>query len=75
LLKRDITKFNPQNFEKSDLHQILEENSVCPIVGFLAEIVKDAPEGQDFAQVGTTEALQMFQQYMKEKQFHYSMTQ
>lgn len=75
LLKRDITKFNPQNFEKSDLHQILEENSVCPIVGFLAEIVKEAPEGEDFTQIGTTETLQMFQQYMKEKQFQYTMTQ
>lgn len=75
LTKRDITKFNPQKFEKSDLHQILEENSISPVVGFLAEIVKEAPEGQDYAQVGTTEALNMFQQYMKDKQFQYTITQ
>jgi hypothetical protein len=41
LLNRDINNFNPKQINKSLLHKELEETSTSPIVGFLAEIVKD----------------------------------
>ena len=39
LKNKDISNFNPKNINKSELHKELEDNSVSPIVEFLANIV------------------------------------
>lgn len=45
LLNRDISKFNPRVFEKSELHKTLEDISINPLFNFMAErIVKSSIE-------------------------------
>jgi hypothetical protein len=61
LLKRDISNFNPKNFTNSELHNTLVENSISPIVHFLADIVNKA--SIKTVKLPTTEVLKMFNEF------------
>jgi hypothetical protein len=64
LKKRDISKWNPKNFEKSKLHQTLEDNSVSPIITYLAQIVKENIKKETYT-ASTTLALKQFTEMLK----------
>lgn len=71
LMKRDISKFNPKDIVKSELHNELEETSLSPIVGFLADIVRS--NEKDF-KMTTKETREHFNNYMKEQNLKYEIT-
>ena len=73
LKKRDISKFNPKEFAKSELHQTLEENSISPLVGWFGELIQQTKE--ETIKMGTVEALVEFTQYSKENNCRYEMSQ
>jgi len=76
LLNRDISKFNPQNIVKSELHKTLEENSVSPIVGFLANLCNKNinQEGKNI-RILTKEALKSFSEYMRDNNYKFDYSQ
>lgn len=74
LLKLDITDFNPKDFKKSELHSVLEENSISPIVGYLASIIQIKDKRTEIKQL-TTETLNTFNIYMKENNFKFDYSQ
>ena len=74
LQSRDISNFAPNDFEKSELHKTLEENSVSPLVGFLAKIVQCHDKEKKY-RLKTTEALKCFNDYMKELNSKFDFTQ
>jgi len=66
LLKRDISKFKPRVFEKSELHKSLEELSVHPLINFMAErIVKPSIERKEkmYSRCSTS-FLKEYQEYL-----------
>jgi hypothetical protein len=76
LLERDISKFNSQKFTKSILHKQLEENSISPIVGFLAKIVQEKlNSGLDTYKVKTSTFLKQFTDCAKESNLKYEVSQ
>jgi hypothetical protein len=75
LQNRDITNFNPQKFDKSELHETLEQNSVSPIVGFLAEIVKEYDGEKETVRYTTTETYNNCCEYMRDNKFKYDISQ
>ncbi len=64
LKERDISKWNPKDFKKSELQQTLEDNSISPIVSFLSIVVKDHIKRKT-VQIGTTEVLKQFTDHLK----------
>ena len=68
----DISNFNPKNIVKSELHQELEENSISPIVHFLAHIVK--LYNKTF-RLSTTDCLKHYIEFIREQNYKFEMTQ
>lgn len=75
LQNRDITNFNPKKFDKSELHEALEQNSFSPLVGFLAAIVKKYDNIKDVVRYTTTDTYNKCCEYMRENKYKYEMTQ
>ena len=69
----DISNFNPSDIEKSELHKELEDNSICPIVGFLASLVDCSHETE--LKISTVDCLRQCNEYMQEYNFKHSLTQ
>lgn len=69
----DISKFNPRNFEKSELHQELEDSSISPIVGFLAYIVKQN-KNDKIVKYSATEIMAIIKAHMTEKGYKYDIS-
>lgn len=67
----DITKFNPKDITKSELHQELEENSISPIVHYLAHIVKSNTKT---FRVGTDDCYADFLNFLKLKHYRYEIS-
>lgn len=76
LKNRDISKFNPKEFTKSQLHQELEDNSVSPLVGWLSSLItkKENKEKEKF-RLSTVIALNDCIAYMKENNYKYELSQ
>ena len=72
LTSYDISKFNPKDIVKSELHQELEENSISPIVHFLAHLVK--LNNKTF-RLSTSECLKQYYEYIREQNYKFEMTQ
>lgn len=70
----DISNFNPKNIVKSELHQELEENSISPIVYYLADFVKKHSTEKN-VKLSTTECLKQYYEYIKEHNYKFEMTQ
>ncbi len=64
--KLDITKFNPKEMNKSELQKELEENSISPLVGFLAHIVDLAEPNENILRYSTSESLKNCNDYLKQ---------
>jgi len=69
LKTRDITKFNPRQYKKSEFHEILIEASRDPIVSFMAEYLKNADK--EIVKVQSTELLQEYTLYLKEHNYKF----
>ena len=74
LKKRDIKNFNPTNIEKSELHKELEDNSVSPMVEFLANIVNNTPD-KKILRMSTIETLNQYNIFLKERNLKYECSQ
>mgnify|MGYP006412209219 FL=1 len=75
LLKRDISKFNPRNYEKSKLHDELERGSIDPLVMFMYKyITKASKEKKGEIRVKTSEMLQLYVKYSKKNQYQFTTT-
>jgi len=68
----DISKFNPKEITKSSLHQELEENSVSPIVHYLADIVN---KHKGTFRLSTQQCLNEFTTFSKENNYKYEYSQ
>lgn len=73
LKKRDIKNFNPTNIEKSELHKELEDNSVSPMVEFLANIVNISEK--KIVRMTTIETLNQYNVFLKERNLKYECSQ
>ena len=74
LKNRNITKFNPKEFTKSELHKELEENSISPIVHWLSNIVKLNMDKEKL-RLSTVESLNHCTIFMKNNNNKYELTQ
>jgi hypothetical protein len=74
LQTRDIAKFNPKKFDKSEFHTILEENSMSPVVGFLGNFIK-TNELEDKIRLSTQDALMQFTTFMKQNNYKFDYSQ
>ncbi len=72
LQNRNIANFNPKDITKSELHQELEENSISPIVHYLAYLVKGADIN---FRLSTTECYKRYNEYIKENGYKYECSQ
>lgn len=72
---RDISKFNPKNFKRSELHETLEENSISPIVSFIGSVIDDIGIDEDNVKISTTDLLKQCNQYMRDRNYKYDFTQ
>lgn len=72
LLKRDISKFNPKNVSKSELHKTLEDNSASPMVEFLASTVCVYKKPKFV--VSTTMLLKQFNKFLTDRFLKYEVT-
>lgn len=70
----DITKFNPRNFEKSELHQELEDSAISPIVGFLAEKIVKQNKNEKILKYSATEIMAIIKAHMIEKGYKYELS-
>ncbi len=75
LQNRDISNFNPQKFEKSELHETLEQNSISPIVGFLSEIVKNHDGEKETVRFTTLDTYNDCCLYMRTNNYKYDISQ
>jgi len=75
LKSRDITKFNPKDVSKSELHQALEENSQSPIVGFLANLLNRFDPDTLTSRENTTTLLSDFKTYLQANNFKFDYSQ
>ena len=75
LQNRNITYFNPKKFEKSELHDALEQNLISPIVGFLAQIVEENDGHKENVRHTTLETYNNFCAYMIENKCKYEIKQ
>ena len=73
LKNRDISNFNPKNINKSELHKELEDNSVSPIVEFLANIVINSDK--KVKRLTTTETLNQYNCFLKDRNLKYDCSQ
>lgn len=73
LKKYDISTFNPKKFEKSELHQELEESSISPIVGYLAETIKTNKKNE-VLRLPANELMASLKSYMLDKGYKYDFT-
>ena len=73
LKDRDISKFNPKNFKRSELHEALEENSISPIVSFIGTLIEGIDE--DIIKLSTTDVLKQCNQFMRDRNYKYDFTQ
>jgi len=69
----DISKWNPKEFTKSELHKELEESSISPLVQFLADYVYANGKSKTI-RIGATELLTKYNQYSAENHLKYSIT-
>lgn len=74
LTKRDISKWNPKDFTKSELHADLEENNFNPIVAYLASVIKENPDKEKI-KISTVECLQECSVYLKTINYKFEITQ
>lgn len=74
LKNRDISKFNPKDFTKSELHKELEDNSISPIVHWLADVIK-ANIDKEKLRLSTVEALNNCTRFMKDNNYKYELSQ
>lgn len=74
LKRRDISKFNPQLFEKTDLHKQLEKYSRSPIIEFLAKIVDIHANDVSFT-MKSLDALNEYNELVKAHRLKYEYTQ
>jgi hypothetical protein len=74
LMKRDISNWNPKEFEKSELHQTLEDNSISPLVQYLANIVRENI-GQETVTKSSTVALKEFSELLRSLNHKFDYTQ
>ena len=74
LKNKDISNFNPKNITKSELHKELEENSVSPIVEFLANLVV-LNNDKKITRLTTTETLNQYNIFLKDKNLKYDCSQ
>ena len=75
LKSRDITKFNPKDVSKSELHQALEENSQSPIVGFLANLLNRFDPDTLTSRENTTTLLSDFKTYLQSNNLKFDYSQ
>jgi len=73
LQQRDISQWNPKEFEKSKLHRTLIETSIKPIVKFLAQIVIEN-EDKEILKVITSESLADFSLFLKHQGYRFDYT-
>lgn len=73
LLKYDISQFNPKKFEKSILHKELEDTSVSPIVGFLADLVSNNID-ENSIKYSASEITSMLKSYLHNLGYKYDFT-
>jgi len=74
LKNRDISNFNPKKITKSLLHSELEENSISPLVGYLADIIKNYGDDRKIIRKSTMECYDDCVNYMKNNKYQYSLT-
>ena len=74
LMNRDIKNFNPQDIVKSELHKTLEENSVSPIVGYLADIYNNNKTKSE-VKILTRDCLEEFSDYLKVNNYKFDYSQ
>lgn len=74
LKKYDISKFSPIRFKKGELQNTLEENSINPLVGFLAIQVSENKTVSTL-RVLTQDFLKMFSDYMRQRNYKFDYTQ
>jgi hypothetical protein len=72
---RDISKFNPKDVSKSELHKELEENTVSPIVGYLAGLVNSFPPDESIYRENTTTCMSEFKIYYQNNGFKFDYSQ
>ena len=66
----DISKFNPKEMIKSELHQELEDCSVCPIVHYLANVVKN---NKSTFRLLTSQAYTEYCEFVKANHYKFEM--
>lgn len=74
LKKRDISKWNPHEFEKTKLHETLEENNTTPLVTYLASIVNEN-KFKDVVRISTATALKEFSEMLKKQNYKFDYSQ
>ena len=72
---RDISKFNPKDVSKSELHKELEENTVSPIVGYLAGLVNNFSPDESIYRENTTTCMSEFKIYYQNNGFKFDYSQ
>ena len=76
LKNRNIQKFNPKEITKSLLQTELEENSVSPIIGYLASIVETVePTDPQIIRFSSTDSLKLFNEYLTSQNVKYGYSQ
>jgi hypothetical protein len=74
LQKRDISKWNPKNFTKSDLHKNLEEAAKPPMTEFLYQLTYDQAD-QKQLRFSTTKLLEDYTAFLKRRNMKYECNQ
>ena len=74
LKARDISKFNPQLFEKTKLHKELEDHSKPPHVQWLANLVTKHLK-KDIHTMSSCDVLKSYNQLLKDQNLKYEMSQ
>jgi len=73
LRARDISKWNPKDICKSELHKELEENSISPIVHYLSGIVRNAGDVKSI-RILTKECLGEYNIFAHENGYKYDLS-
>jgi hypothetical protein len=71
LKKYDITKFNPRDFEKSELHKELEDASISQLAWFLKTIANTNIEELRYT---VSEAYNKYKKYLDKEGYKYEIT-
>lgn len=74
LMAFDITNFNHNEVEKSELHKTLEEASKSPMVEFLSKIVYNNKNKESYKSK-TTVLLKMYNNFIKERGMQFTVNQ